>query len=124
MSSKLRELIRQVATFGLVGIAATAVHYGTALAVSQVIPLAYANPIGFLAAFSVSYFGHLRLTFRISAQDSNHRMRMIKFFVVASLGFLMGQTILLILASTDRFPEWLTLLIAVGAVPVTTFVIS
>lgn len=124
MSSRVRELVRQVATFGMVGIAATAVHYFTAFGASQLIPLAYANPIGFLAAFGVSYLGHLRLTFRIPAQESNHRMRMIKFFAVALLGFFTGQAVLLALAATGRFPEWLTLLVAVGVVPVTTFVIS
>lgn len=124
MPGKLKELIRQVATFGVVGIAATGVHYATALGCAQFIPLAYANPIGFLAAFGVSYFGHLKLTFRVAAEESNHKTRAIKFFAVALSGFLMGQTILLVLSATGLLQEWQTLAIAVAAVPATTFVIS
>lgn len=124
MSHKLREQFRQLATFGLVGITATAVHYVTALALSQVIPLAYANPVGFLAAFGVSYFGHLRLTFRVAVSETRHTTRLTRFFVVAMLGFLAGQTMLLTLSSTGVLKEWQTLLIAVAIIPVTTFIIS
>lgn len=124
MTGKLHEQFRQLVTFGLVGITATAVHYVTALAVSQVIPLAYANPVGFLAAFGISYFGHLRLTFRVAAEESRHSTRMTRFFVVALLGFLAGQTMLLTLSSTGLLKEWQTLLIAVAVIPVTTFVVS
>lgn len=125
MSARARELLRQLATFGLVGIAATAVHYFTALAVSFVLPLAYANPFGFLAAFGVSYIGHLRLTFRIDDQESNHGPRLMKFFAVAFAGFLVGQGALLgMLSRFPMLPEWLVLMLAVGIVPVTTFLVS
>ncbi|MFN3314024.1 MAG: GtrA family protein [Hyphomonas sp.] len=124
MSAKLREQVRQLATFGLVGITATAVHYGAALALSQLMPLAWANPLGFVAAFGVSYLGHLKLTFRVAASESRHATRLSRFLAVALLGLLAGQTMLLTLSKTGRLEDWQTLLVSVAIIPVVTFIIS
>lgn len=124
MSARLREQVRQLVTFGLVGITATAVHYGAALALSQIMPLAWANPPGFIAALGVSYLGHLKLTFRVAASESRHAMRLTGFLAVALLGLLAGQTMLLVLSKTGRLEDWQTLLISVAIIPVVTFIIS
>lgn len=124
MSGKLRENIRQLATFGLVGITATAVHYATSLALSQIMPLAYANPLGFLTAFGISYFGHLKLTFRVAASESRHSTRLVRFLGVALIGLLAGQTMLLTLSRAGMLQDWQILLISVAVIPVTTFIVS
>lgn len=122
MKPRLLAMAVQVATFGLVGVVATIVHYAVALSLTRVMPLAFANPLGFAVAFCVSYFGHLRYTFRIAGEQSNHRSRLPRFLVVALLGFLVGQTIIVL--PFHSLPDWLSLLLAVTAAPVTTFIAS
>ena len=121
----VRELFRQLVTFGVVGVAATVVHYFVALAASMFIPIVFANPVGFLCAFWVSYFGHLHLTFQVSGMSKNHLARIAKFFAVALAGFLVGQGALVVLLSKiPMLADWQALMLAVAIVPITTFVIS
>jgi putative flippase GtrA len=124
MIIRINSFGRQIIRFGFVGISATIVHYCTALLLANMIPLAYANPVGFILAFSVSYFGHLRLTFGIRNNETNHAVRLPRFLVVSLLGFVVGQMVLLGSTHLRMFPEWLSLLVAVATVPVTTFVVS
>ena len=118
------ETARQAGVFALVGIAATGVHYVVALGLSLVMPVTWANPFGFLVAFGVSYVGHGRLTFRLSADDTQHKKRLPRFALTATTGFLIGQGLLLALRALTPLPDWLALGIALGVVPVFTFVTS
>lgn len=118
------ETARQAGTFALVGLAATGVHYLVALALSLAMPVTWANPFGFLVAFGVSYIGHGRLTFRLAEGEQHHRKRLPRFALTATTGFLIGQGLLLALRALTPFPDWLALGIALGVVPVFTFVTS
>lgn len=115
---------RQLLAFASVGVAATIVHYAAALIASQWLPVTFANPIGFIVAFFVSYFGHVRFTFQLKGEERRHRHRLPRFLVTAVCGFLTGQTILVTLTSFTNAPDWLALGIAVASVPVITFALS
>ena len=60
----LRSISTRISLYGLVGVAAAAVHAGVLLALGMVMPLWLANPLAFLAASLAGYLGHARFTFR------------------------------------------------------------
>ena len=61
ISSALRS---RLSLYGLVGVAAAAVHALVLLALGLLMPLWLANPLAFLAASLAGYLGHARFTFR------------------------------------------------------------
>jgi putative flippase GtrA len=117
-------LSRQVLAFASVGIAATVVHYGAALLAAQWLPVTFANPIGFVVAVLVSYFGHVQFTFQLKGEARRHRHRLPRFLVTAVCGFLAGQTVLVTLTTLTNAPDWLALGVAVASVPMITFALS
>ena len=120
--AKLILRLRQFLVFGLVGASSTAVHYLVALSLSHVMTILWANPVGFITAFVVSYFGHSRLTFGLQKAQRTHKKRLPRFALVAFGGFCMNQVIVVILSSQSTLPNWLTLAIALAVVPIVTFV--
>lgn len=83
----------EILKFFMVGLSALSVHlmivwllvnYGN----WQPLP---SNIFGFLGAVNISYFGHLHLTFNQSHQLS--LTSYVKFFVIASAGFLINQSL-------------------------------
>ncbi len=83
----------QISRFIVVGCAAAAVHLlVVALLVSagSVAPI-WANPMGFIVAFFVSFAGHARWTFP-TEPASRGRARH-RFFVIALAGFLLNQSL-------------------------------
>lgn len=113
--------IRQFLFFGLVGASSTAVHYIVALAFAQTMPLAWANPLGFVTAFLVSYLGHTYLTFGLEKAQRSHRQRLPRFALVAFGSFCLTQMIVIALSHYTVLPNWLILAIALAIVPVLTF---
>ena len=119
-----RGLSRQIIAFASVGVAATIVHYVAALIAAQWLPISFANPIGFVVAFFVSYLGHVQFTFQLRGEDRRHGNRLPKFAVTAVSGFLLGQTVLLTLTRVTNTPDFVALAVAVASVPVITFALS
>ncbi len=78
--------LAQLTRFAVVGLLATAIHIAVALMVTSVFSLAplTANLSGFCAAVAVSFWGHLRVTFRVKEPQRQHFYR----FVVLSLASL------------------------------------
>ena len=62
-----RKTIGQLFRFGLVGIAATAIHYGIYLGLKRLIGITAAFVIGYGISFIVNYFLTARFTFRKKA---------------------------------------------------------
>ncbi len=93
---KVSFINREVAVFGVVGVAATVAHYVIANFVNSAfgISIFWCNLIGFLCAFSVSYFGHYHLSFR---SDAPHLKALPKFGFTALLGFLVNNAVLVVL---------------------------
>ncbi|HMW17414.1 MAG TPA: GtrA family protein [Accumulibacter sp.] len=87
----MRKTLRQITLFILVGCAAALTHWLTAIgcvAVWRISPL-WANVIGWLVAFVVSFAGHYRLTFRESTTPLALACR--RFFIVSSIGFAINE---------------------------------
>ncbi|WP_404379831.1 GtrA family protein [Caenispirillum salinarum] len=119
--------VMEIARFGVVGLAATAVHYLTALAALSVAPPLHANVIGFLTAVAVSWIGHSRWTFRAAAADgtgAGSAARLPRFVATVVGGFSMSQGTLWLVERFDALPDALALMVAVGVVPPTTYLLN
>ena len=117
-------MLRQVLVFGLVGLTATATHYGVAFGLSEKVTPYVANFAGFLAAIGVSYLGHLRLTFKLGWEQADHSYRLPRFLFVAVSGFALSQLALAAALGPFRLPLSMALGVAVIAVPTFTFLVS
>lgn len=114
-------MIRQLARFGAVGVAAMAVHW---LVVALLVPLGMApllaNAIAFAVAFNVSYHGHRNWTF---VATTPHATTFGRFLGVALLSFALNEA--LYYALLQRGVEYrLALAIVLVAVAALTFVLS
>lgn len=119
-----RDLSGQVMRFALVGAAATCTHYVVALISAIHIHIYGANLLGYLAAVAISYFGHQRYSFRVAAEDVSHQ-RQLPRFVAGSLGGLaLSYLLLALMRDLVGAPNWLSLAVAVGLVPVYAFVLN
>jgi len=112
----------RVLKFGVVGLAATAVHVVTAfVSLPRLGSPFMANLIGFLAAFCVSYTGQALWTFDLR---EGHRRAAGRFFVVAFGSFLFSTLVLGGARASGFLPNWASLLLAIAVVPGCTFVAS
>lgn len=87
----MKKTIRQLSWFVLVGAMAAATHWVVAVAIvqsMQINPL-WANLIGWLVAFGVSFSGHYHLTFRYQRAGVAQAIR--RFFVISACGFLINE---------------------------------
>jgi putative flippase GtrA len=77
--------------FVLVGCTAALVHLTVVYALVGGLgwPALWANPLGFLTAFGVSFWGHARLTFGLPPDGHARAAR--RFFVLAATGFALNQ---------------------------------
>ena len=116
--------IKQAFRFIVVGLAATAVHYATAVAFAsaEILNPRMANVAGFLCAFSVSFMGQWRWTFR----DSGSRLgrALPAYFLVALSSFLLNVTLFELLLRLTMLPYYVSLALVLGAVTVITFLAS
>jgi len=111
------ELVK-LTRFGLVGVAATAVHVLVAGAVLKWSNHAVfaANLIGFLVAFQVSFFGHRYITF----QTRGHWRR---FIAIALLGFLLNNSILAGLVVGAWLDGWPAIVFSTLCVPAVMYLL-
>jgi len=118
------DLSGQVVRFALVGAAATCTHYIVALISAIYVNLYGANLLGYLTAVAISYLGHQRYSFRMAAEDVSHQ-RQLPRFVAGSLGGLaLSYLLLALMRDLLGAPNWLSLAVAVGLVPVYAFVLN
>ena len=118
----LKRDVLEVARFATVGVLATLVHSVVTALVFVVTDMALlANLSGFLIAFLVSATGHVLWTFPNTA---NRRTAVTRFFVVAAFGFTVSNGLLI--AGSSLWPEAtpLALAVAVGIVPIISFLLS
>ncbi len=115
---------RSVSWFVIIGGLAAAVHYVVAvvLEVGAIASPAWANVLGFLCAFPVSYIGHRKFSF--STQKTLHQQAFPKFLMVAMGGFMANQILLLTLMKISVLPFWLVLALVMVVVAVSTYLLS
>ena len=112
----------QIARFGAVGVAATAVHVAIGMGLNAGAGIApfWANLVAFSCAVGVSFLGQTRLTFPGSAAG---RDAFARFTLVALAGLGLNQAIVWLVTSVLGRPYWLALAIIVATVPAATFVL-
>lgn len=115
-------MILQLARFGVVGIAAMAVHW---LVVMALVPLGLrpliANVVAFAIAFNVSYWGHRNWTFD---SDASHRTTFWRFFAVACASFVLNECLYYVLLTYSHLGYQLALALVLVTVAALTFVLS
>lgn len=109
--------------FGLVGIAATAVHLSIVLVLLTytVVPPLIANTCAFLFAFIISFFGHYIWTF---SNPGNPKQVIKRFFLISLSGFLINSALLATLLQLDIISTRLSSVISVVIIPIFTFAAS
>jgi putative flippase GtrA len=114
-------ILAQLGRFASIGVLATLLHVLTALVVqSQFGASAQAsNLVGFLSAFCLSYVGHARVTFGVSAANAV-QFRRFGMMSIAGLGF--SASITHIVVTLLGAPFSLAMLAVGTLVPVMTFV--
>lgn len=115
-------LIRQLLSFGIVGIAATFAHVSVAWLLIDATRLNpyFANSLGACVAFTISFLGNAGWTFQT---DRSRWSSASRYAFVSLTSFMMTSAILAII----RFKEWPTyvyVLLVLAAVPATTFLLA
>ncbi|MDO5652502.1 MAG: GtrA family protein [Brachymonas sp.] len=113
-----------IVRFLVIGSLAAAVHYAVvrALVETGLLRPLTANVIGWLVAFWVSFFGHLRWTF--THQQAPVKQALPRFFLLSAVGFAINEASY---ALALRFIAWrydTVLVLVLLAVAVMTFVVS
>jgi len=114
-----RELLI-AARFGLVGLAATALHAAvvwTLIACARA-PALPANLIAFICAFGVSFAGNYLWTFRAPGRA---RRAFARFLVISVSGFAANTGLLALLLTFEFLDEATAAIAAIAAVPLVTF---
>ncbi|WP_336943787.1 GtrA family protein [Acinetobacter modestus] len=117
--------ILQFLRFGMVGLIAALIHYVVVTLLIQPqyqVSLKYANFFAFLTAFWISYFGHRIFTFRVTYLQ--HRQTLKIFIVVATLGFLFNESILLISHHYLHFQVSLLVIASICITSIFTFLLN
>lgn len=113
----IRNELRRIVIFGIVGGGATLIHILVANLFHAVIKdRVIASLVGFCLAFVFSYLAHRRFTFHDAVNGSPFR-----FAIVAGSGFLFSLFVLDHLAS---LPAWLALTLSIGVIPLWSFLMS
>ncbi|AMD48879.1 GtrA family protein [Bordetella holmesii] len=117
-------LLRQIALFIVVGCAAAATHWLVAVGFVEYADLApaWANVVGWLVAFVVSFTGHYQLTFRHLTLSWILAAR--RFFLVSAAGFAVNEAAYVWLLHTTRLPYDVLLALILIGLAVLTFVAS
>lgn len=124
MHLDMQQFKRSVFWFLLVGALAALVHYLVAVVLEGVCDVkpAWSNLLGFCVAFPVSYVGHR--TFSFPNQGRPHQQAFPRFLLVAILGFMANQSLLLTGLHFTTLPFWLVLALVMVLVAVSTYLLS
>ncbi len=114
--------MREVVVFGVVGVAATLVHYFSAILAIEVLGLnvLVANMVAYCVAVGVSFFGHSLLTFRATLTHE----RLVKFVAVSLSALAVSQALLWLLTKIDVFGHRVNMLAVVCVVPCYTYLLN
>ena len=113
-------VLQQAARFGVIGLAATALHVILVLALVEGpgLPVLLANGIAFSAALALSYAGNHGWTFRARGRHGRHFPR---FVAIALIGLALNQAIMAAAVSGLDLDYRLGLAAVVVVVPVLSF---
>jgi len=119
----LLKTIGQLMRFGVIGVLAALTHYAIAITLtSKAMQPAWANLIAFVIAFWVSYFGHRYFSFE--AGDVSHQQTLPRFILVAVLGFILNESLLLLMLHFTAITIALGLPFIIILTAIFTFILS
>ena len=123
VGQRLRRELRLASRFGLVGIAATAVHVLVVLLLMQTInlPVLVANLFAFLTAFGVSFAGNYVWTF---GSPGRPKTAMSRFFLISAFAFSANSLILYLLTRLQWLPPAEAAVSAAAVVPFISYLAS
>lgn len=115
-------LLRQLLSFGAVGALATLCHVSLAWALiaGTTLDHYFANLLGTCAAFTVSFLGNARFTFKTDRAFLDCARR---YLAISLLSFAMTSLILFLVESWG-LPTYAYVLIVIAVVPATTFLLA
>lgn len=109
--------------FCIVGVATTITHIVIVafILVFNLMPIFTANFTAFLTAFCVSFIGNYKWTFK---SHNNLKRSLGRYFLIASLGFIVNNIILFILIYEKILPPLYAAIISACFIPIVTFLLS
>lgn len=119
----IHPMILQLGRFGLVGLAASALHYCVVIILVDhfaYVPL-MANIIGFCCGVQISYWGHRKWTFR--GTRASHVSAAPKMIVLQSANFVANESLFYLLLSFS-IPYNIALPIVLAVLPLLTYFMS
>lgn len=121
--------IAELATFALVGVAASVTHFLVTVVLVERLGIAIwqANVIGFIAALPVSYFGHAFFTFtsrHYGRKQSVTNQSMRRFTAVALTGFAINQSSVVLFADWLGYPLRVVVFLTICSVAIFLFIVS
>lgn len=108
--------------FLVVGGSAALTHLGVFTLVHDAMPAEWANALGFVVAFGVSFVGHRRLSFRDTG--TSIQTSLLRFVLTALAGFVCNEAVFVLLLRGLDWPALLALISAMLAAAGQTFVLS
>lgn len=116
----MRGLLEQFARFGLVGILAAIGHYGTLIALVELggvsaVPAALG---AYIVGGVIGYVANRRFTFD---SDAAHRVAVLKFVLVAAVGFGLTGLVMTLLTGPARLHYLVAQLVTTGIVMLWSF---
>lgn len=117
--------VLQFFRFGIVGLVAAVTHYCLVISLIQPqyqVSLKYANFLAFFMAFWISYFGHRIFTFQ--ATHLQHSKTLKKFIVVAGLGFILNESVLLVSHHYFTTPISIVVIFSISITSIFTFLLN
>lgn len=121
--TKLRRELGTLTRFGVVGLAATAVHLVVAFGLMRVpgVAVISANAVAFVCAFGVSFLGHYHVTFGAPGKQG----RAFRRFLATGLGnFMMNNGVLALLLKASWVGPRASIVLAIAVIPLATFLVA
>lgn len=121
----MRQRIAELLRFAGVGLLATATHAGIYILLAAVIAPQLANLAGYLAAVSLSYVGHLHVTFRQGDRRSTRSggTRPLRFAAVSLFGLGLNAGFVALTTRALEAPPAIAALFMIGVTPVVTYLL-
>ena len=119
----MKELIKQIIKFGIVGVIATIIDWGIYYICYHYFGIDYklANVLGFSVSVVFNYLISVRYVFNVD-KEKDPKRNFILFIIFSVIGMLLNELILIICVSKLHLHEMLGKVIATGLVMVYNFI--
>ena len=108
--------------FLVVGGTAALTHMAVFTLAQDTMPAEWANALGFVVAFGVSFVGHRRLSFKDAG--TSVKTSLLRFVLTALAGFVCNEAVFMLLLRGLQWPALLALFSALLVAAGQTFVLS